>query len=54
MKSAVKRYFNDIISIVMLTLMTLALIAGQAVATSHEVDKESVEPLRVVIEVRSQ
>jgi hypothetical protein len=53
MKAAVSRYFNDIISIVMLTLMALALVAGQSVATGHEVEKESVEPLRIVIEVRS-
>ena len=53
MKVAVNRYFNDIISIVMLTLMALALVAGQSVATGHEVEKESVEPLRIVIEVRS-
>ena len=53
MKAAVNRYFNDIISIVMLTLMALALVAGQSVATGHEVEKESVEPLRIVIEVRS-
>jgi hypothetical protein len=53
MKAAVKYYFNDIISIVMLALMALALIAGQSVATSHEVEKESVEPLRIVKELRS-
>ena len=53
MKAAVNRYFNDIISIVMLTVMALALVAGQSVATGHEVEKESVEPLRIVIEVRS-
>jgi hypothetical protein len=53
MKAAVNHYFNDIISIVMLTLMALALVAGQSVATGHEVEKESVEPLRIVIEVRS-
>ena len=53
MKAAVKRYFNDIISIVMLTLMALALIAGQSVATSHEVEKESVEPLRIVKALKS-
>jgi hypothetical protein len=54
MRSAVKRYFNDIISISVLTLMAMALIAGQSVATSHEVEKESVEPLRIVKEVRFQ
>ena len=54
MKAAVKHYFNDIISIVMLTLMALALVAGQSVATGHEAESVSVEPLRVVIEVRSQ
>jgi hypothetical protein len=53
MKAAVKNYFNDIISISMLTLMALALIAGQSIATSHEVEKESVEPLRIVMEVKS-
>ncbi len=52
MKAAGKNYFNDIISISTLTLMALALIAGQSIATSHEVEKESVEPLRIVIEVR--
>jgi hypothetical protein len=53
MKAAVKRYFNDIISISVLTLMALALIAGQSVATSHEVEQGSVEPLRIVKELRS-
>ncbi len=52
MKAAVKHYFNDIISISMLTLMALALIAGQSIATGHEAAKESVEPLRVAEEVR--
>ena len=54
MKAAVKHYFNDIISLVVLILMALALVAGQSVATGHEAEKGSVEPLRVVIEVRSQ
>lgn len=54
MKAAAKRYFNDIISISMLTLMALALIAGQSIATGHEAAKESVEPLRVVAEAQSQ
>ena len=54
MKAAVKHYFNDIISISMLTLMALALIAGQSIATGHEAAKESSEPLRVVEEVRPQ
>jgi hypothetical protein len=54
MKAAVKHYFNDIISLSVLTLMALALVAGQSVATGHEAEKGSVEPLRVVIEVRSQ
>ena len=53
MKAAVKRYLNDIISLSMLTLMALALVAGQSVATGHEVEQESVEPLRIVKEVRS-
>lgn len=54
MKAAVKHYFNDIISITMLALMALALLAGQSVATGHEAERGSVEPLRVVMEVRSQ
>lgn len=53
MKAAAKNYFNDIISISVLTLMALALVAGQSVATGHEAEKESVEPLRVVIDLRS-
>ena len=53
MKAAVIRYFNDIISLIVLTLMALALVAGQSVATGHEVEKQSVEPLRVVIEAGS-
>ena len=52
MKAAVKHYFNDIISLTLLILMSLALVAGQSDATGHEVAKESVEPLRVVLEVR--
>ena len=54
MKAAVKHYFNDIISISVLTLMALALVAGQSVATGHEAESGSVEPLRLVMEVRSQ
>ena len=53
MKAAVKRYFNDIISLAVLTLMALALIAGQSIANSHEVDEQSVEPLRIVKHVKS-
>jgi len=53
MKAAAKRYFNDIISLVVLIVMALALVAGQTVATGHEVEKESVEALRTVIEARS-
>ena len=53
MQAVVKRHFNDIISLIVLTLMALALVAGQSVATGHEVASESVEPLRVVIEARS-
>lgn len=56
MKAAVRRYFNEIISLSVLVLMALALVAGQSVATEHEVagyevERESVEPLRVVIEI---
>ncbi len=54
MKAAVKHYFNDIISISMLILMALALIAGQSIASGHEAEKESLEPLRAAQEVRPQ
>jgi hypothetical protein len=54
MKAAVKHYFNDIVSLSVLILMALALVAGQSVATGHEAEKGSVEPLRVATEVRSQ
>ena len=53
MQAVVKRHFNDIISLIVLTLMALALVAGQSVATSQEVDEASVEPPRIVKEVRS-
>ena len=54
MKAVVRPYFNDIISLVVLTLMALALVAGQSVATGHEVEQGAVEPLRDVVEERLQ
>ena len=35
MKATVIRYLNDIVSLTVLTLMAVALIAGQADATGH-------------------
>jgi len=37
MKATVIRHLNDIVSITVLTLMAVALIAGQADATEHAV-----------------
>jgi hypothetical protein len=37
MKATVIRYLNDIVSLTVLTLMAVALIAGQADATEHAV-----------------
>ena len=54
MKAAVRPYFNDIISLVVLALMALALVAGQSVATGHEVAGASVEPLEDTVEERFQ
>jgi hypothetical protein len=38
MKATVIRYLNDIVSLTVLTLMAVALIAGQADATEHAVN----------------
>jgi hypothetical protein len=35
MKATAFRYLNDIISLIVLVLMAVALIAGQAEATAH-------------------
>jgi hypothetical protein len=40
MKAAVFRYMNEIVSITILALMSVALIAGQADATTHEMAVE--------------
>jgi hypothetical protein len=51
-KFTVKPYFNDIISLVLLVLMALALVAGQSVATGHEVERASAEPLANTVQER--
>jgi len=53
-RAAARPYFNDIISLVVLTLMALALVAGQSVATGHEVEREAAGPVRDVVEERFQ
>ena len=40
MKATVFRYLNEIVSITILALMSVALVAGQADATAHEMAAE--------------
>jgi hypothetical protein len=54
MKAAVIRYLNDIVSLTVLTLMAMALVAGQVEAAAHAVDSHSVERFQVVLEIRTQ
>jgi hypothetical protein len=57
MKTLVFRHLNDIVSLTVLTLMAMALIAGQVEAAAQAVDvarQDSNLNLQVVIEVRSQ
>jgi hypothetical protein len=52
-KPTVRRYFNDVISLVVLALMALALIAGQSVATGHEGERASVASLGKTVEAKA-
>lgn len=57
MKIVVIRHLNDIVSLTVLALMTMALIAGQVEAAAHmtaAVPQDSTMSLQVVFEVRSQ
>ena len=54
MKAAAIRHLNDIVSLTVLTLMAVALVAGQVEAAAHAADSHSVEHFQVVLEVRTQ
>ncbi len=57
MKTLIFRHFNDIVSLTILALMTVALIAGQGEAAAKSVEIAQQEPvfnLQVVLEVNSQ
>lgn len=41
MKHLIRRYLNEIIGLMMMALMTIALVAGQADATTQEAASKS-------------
>ena len=57
MKALVFRHFNDIVSLIVLTLMAMALIAGQVEAAAGSAELVGQGPAagtQVILEVRSQ